>query len=134
MVSTTYPRGRTAKQSERALYSVPSRLAGRVGDGRLHLGDARDARTGLKRPPEGQHDVRRAEHATARVVEYVGQDLHDDVRDRGVGTRFERADEADVDQAIDQVRQAVEKLRDLSPLWDMYKDGVDLDKIEWAAH
>ena len=42
--------------------------------------------------------------------------------------------EADVDQAIDQVRQAVEKLRDLSPLWDMYKDGVDLDKIEWAAH
>ena len=42
--------------------------------------------------------------------------------------------EADVDQAIDQVRQAVEKLRELSPLWDMYKDGVDLDKIEWAAH
>ena len=42
--------------------------------------------------------------------------------------------EADVVQAIDQVRQAVEKLRDLSPLWDMYKDGVDLDKIEWAAH
>ncbi len=42
--------------------------------------------------------------------------------------------EADVDQAIDQVRQAVEKLRDLSPLWDMYKDGVYLDKIEWAAH
>ena len=42
--------------------------------------------------------------------------------------------EADVDQAIDQVRQAVEKLRDLSPLWDMYKDGIDLDKIEWAAH
>ena len=42
--------------------------------------------------------------------------------------------EADVDQAIDQVRQAVKKLRDLSPLWDMYKDGVDLDKIEWAAH
>ena len=42
--------------------------------------------------------------------------------------------EADVDQSIDQVRQAVERLRDLSPLWDMYKDGVDLDKIEWAAH
>lgn len=42
--------------------------------------------------------------------------------------------EADVDQAINQVRQAVEKLRELSPLWDMYKDGVDLDKIEWATH
>ena len=42
--------------------------------------------------------------------------------------------EEDVDYAIGQVRAAVEKLRELSPLWDMYKDGVDLDKIEWAAH
>ena len=40
----------------------------------------------------------------------------------------------DVDAAIEQVRHAVEKLRALSPLWDMYKDGVDLDSIEWAAH
>jgi cysteine desulfurase len=32
------------------------------------------------------------------------------------------------------VRTAVEKLRELSPLWDMYKDGIDLDSIEWAAH
>ena len=38
------------------------------------------------------------------------------------------------DQAIGQVRVAVEKLRELSPLWDMYKDGVDMDKIEWAVH
>ena len=42
--------------------------------------------------------------------------------------------EEDVDQAIGSVRAAVEKLRELSPLWDMYKDGVDMDKIEWAAH
>ncbi len=42
--------------------------------------------------------------------------------------------EDDVDQAIEQIRAAVEKLRELSPLWDMYKDGVDLDKIEWATH
>jgi len=42
--------------------------------------------------------------------------------------------EEDVDYAIGQVRAAVDKLRELSPLWDMYKDGVDLDKIEWAAH
>ena len=42
--------------------------------------------------------------------------------------------EEDVDGAIEQVRHAVEKLRELSPLWDMYKDGVDLDSIEWAAH
>jgi cysteine desulfurase len=42
--------------------------------------------------------------------------------------------EEDVDVAIEQLRGAVEKLRELSPLWDMYKDGVDLDAIEWAAH
>ena len=42
--------------------------------------------------------------------------------------------EEEVDYAIAQVRNAVEKLRELSPLWDMYKDGVDLDAIEWAAH
>ena len=42
--------------------------------------------------------------------------------------------EQDVDYTIDHVRSAVEKLRELSPLWDMYKDGIDLDSIEWAAH
>ncbi|WHI53512.1 IscS subfamily cysteine desulfurase [Microbulbifer sp. MLAF003] len=42
--------------------------------------------------------------------------------------------EQDVDTAATEVRKAVEKLRELSPLWDMYKDGVDLNKIEWAAH
>ncbi len=41
---------------------------------------------------------------------------------------------ADVDAAVEQLRGAVEKLRELSPLWDMYKDGVDLNSIEWAAH
>lgn len=42
--------------------------------------------------------------------------------------------EEEVDYAVEQVRNAVGKLRELSPLWDMYKDGVDLDSIEWAAH
>ncbi|MAI42690.1 MAG: IscS subfamily cysteine desulfurase [Gammaproteobacteria bacterium] len=42
--------------------------------------------------------------------------------------------EEDIDNAISQVRGAVEKLRELSPLWDMYKDGIDMDKIEWATH
>ena len=42
--------------------------------------------------------------------------------------------EQDVDVAIEQLRAAVGKLRELSPLWDMYQDGVDLDTIEWAAH
>ena len=42
--------------------------------------------------------------------------------------------EEDIDNAIAQVRSAVEKLRELSPLWDMYKDGIDMNKIEWATH
>jgi cysteine desulfurase len=42
--------------------------------------------------------------------------------------------EEDVDVAIEQLRKAVGKLRELSPLWDMYQDGIDLDSIEWAAH
>ena len=42
--------------------------------------------------------------------------------------------EEEVDFAIDKVRTAVNKLRELSPLWDMYKDGVDLEKVEWVSH
>ena len=42
--------------------------------------------------------------------------------------------EEDVDTAVAQLRGAVEKLRELSPLWDMYQDGIDLNTIEWAAH
>ncbi len=42
--------------------------------------------------------------------------------------------EADIDRVITEVRTAVEKLRELSPLWDMYKDGVDLNSVEWQAH
>ena len=42
--------------------------------------------------------------------------------------------EQDIDSAIAKVRHAVEKLRELSPLWDMFKDGVDLSTVEWAAH
>jgi len=42
--------------------------------------------------------------------------------------------EKDVDDAVAKVRHAVEKLRELSPLWDMFQDGVDLDQVEWAAH
>jgi Cysteine sulfinate desulfinase/cysteine desulfurase and related enzymes len=40
----------------------------------------------------------------------------------------------EVDHAIAQLRHAVDKLRELSPLWDMYQDGIDLNSIEWAAH
>jgi cysteine desulfurase len=40
----------------------------------------------------------------------------------------------EITQAITQVRKAVVKLRELSPLWDMYKDGIDLNSVKWAAH
>ena len=40
----------------------------------------------------------------------------------------------EVDYAAGQLKTAVTKLRELSPLWDMYKDGVDLNSIEWASH
>ncbi|MBV0934088.1 IscS subfamily cysteine desulfurase [Marinobacterium weihaiense] len=42
--------------------------------------------------------------------------------------------EEEVDYAVEQVRHAVDKLRELSPLWDMFKDGVDLSKVEWVHH
>jgi cysteine desulfurase len=42
--------------------------------------------------------------------------------------------EEDVDHVIQDIRGAVGKLRELSPLWDMFKDGVDLSKVEWVHH
>ena len=42
--------------------------------------------------------------------------------------------EEEIERTIKYVRTAVEKLRELSPLWDMYKDGIDINSIEWAAH
>ncbi len=46
--------------------------------------------------------------------------------------RFNTVEE--IDYTIELVRSAVEKLRELSPLWDMYKDGIDLNSVEWVAH
>ena len=40
----------------------------------------------------------------------------------------------DIDFAVNLIQSKIAKLRDLSPLWDMYKDGIDLNTIEWAAH
>ena len=40
----------------------------------------------------------------------------------------------EIDYAIDCVKTAVHKLRDMSPLWEMFKEGIDLKKIEWQEH
>ncbi len=42
--------------------------------------------------------------------------------------------EADIDFAVGLLKQRVEKLRDMSPLWEMAKDGIDLESVQWAAH
>ncbi|MFM2210480.1 MAG: hypothetical protein RIQ96_2123 [Pseudomonadota bacterium] len=42
--------------------------------------------------------------------------------------------EEEIDYAISTIQQNVAKLRDLSPLWEMYQDGVDLKTIQWTAH
>jgi cysteine desulfurase len=42
--------------------------------------------------------------------------------------------EEDIDFAVNLLKEKVGKLRELSPLWDMYKDGIDISSIQWAAH
>jgi len=42
--------------------------------------------------------------------------------------------EEEIDVAIDMLTNGVNHMRDLSPIWEMYKDGVDLDSVEWAEH
>ncbi|MDB5961396.1 MAG: IscS subfamily cysteine desulfurase, partial [Massilia sp.] len=42
--------------------------------------------------------------------------------------------EADIDFAVELLKSKVHKLRELSPLWDMFKEGIDISSIQWAAH
>jgi cysteine desulfurase len=42
--------------------------------------------------------------------------------------------EEEIDFTINLIKEKVAKLRELSPLWDMYKDGIDISAIQWAAH
>jgi cysteine desulfurase len=42
--------------------------------------------------------------------------------------------EEEIDYTIELVKSKIDKLRDLSPLWEMFKDGVDLESVQWAAH
>ncbi len=61
--------------------------------------------------------------------------LNDEMAHSSIRFSFGRfTTEEEVDYAAAQVRTAVDKLRELSPLWDMFKDGVDLSKVEWVHH
>ena len=42
--------------------------------------------------------------------------------------------EEEIDEAVRQLKDTVARLRELSPLWDMYRDGIDINTIQWAAH
>ena len=40
----------------------------------------------------------------------------------------------DIDYTVELLKEKVEKLRELSPLWEMYQEGIDVSKVQWAAH
>ncbi len=42
--------------------------------------------------------------------------------------------EAEIDYTVDLVKRKIAKLRELSPLWEMHQEGIDLDSVQWAAH
>ncbi|MGI3026133.1 IscS subfamily cysteine desulfurase [Vibrio cholerae] len=61
--------------------------------------------------------------------------LNDELAHSSIRFSFGRfTTEAEIDYAIELIRVAVDKLRAMSPLWDMYKDGIDLNTVEWAHH
>src|SRR5690554_1057740 len=67
------------------------------------------------------------------VLRALGRD--DELAHSSIRFSFGRfTTEADIDHAIKQINLSIGRLRDMSPLWDMYKEGIDLSKVEWVAH
>jgi cysteine desulfurase len=61
--------------------------------------------------------------------------LDDELAHSSIRFSFGRSTtEEEVDYAVEQIHLAVNKLREMSPLWDMYKEGIDLNTVEWAHH
>lgn len=61
--------------------------------------------------------------------------LNDEMAHSSIRFSFGRfTTEEEVDHAINIIQQSIGHLRDMSPLWEMFQDGIDLDSIEWAAH
>jgi cysteine desulfurase len=61
--------------------------------------------------------------------------LNDELAHSSIRFSFGRfTTEAEIDYVIGVINNAIGKLREMSPLWDMYKDGVDLASVEWVHH
>jgi len=90
--------------------SWASRRGGVVGLG-LHLGEPRAELCAARPGPQRR--------TGALVI------AHDD-------RRFTTVE--DIDYVVSTLKDRVAKLRELSPLWEMYKDGVDISAIQWTAH
>lgn len=61
--------------------------------------------------------------------------LNDEMAHSSIRFSFGRfTTEEEIDYAIEIIQKSIGHLRDMSPLWEMFKDGIDLDSIEWAAH
>ncbi|NTS75458.1 IscS subfamily cysteine desulfurase [Catenovulum sp. SM1970] len=67
------------------------------------------------------------------VLRAIG--LNDELAHSSIRFSFGRfTTEEEVDHAIDVINNSIGKLREMSPLWEMFKDGVDLNQVEWAHH
>jgi len=61
--------------------------------------------------------------------------LNDEMAHSSIRFSFGRfTTEEEIDYAIELIKKSIGHLRDMSPLWEMFKDGIDLDSIEWAGH
>ena len=102
-------------------------------------------------PPEGWEDMRRQLPTAVGDIRVRGKLIHMDLGSTHIlstlgmtgwwsfttGDKHERVrftTAAEVDFAIELIRSKVGKLRDMSPLWEMVKEGIDLNSVQWAAH
>jgi len=61
--------------------------------------------------------------------------LNDEMAHSSIRFSFGRfTTEEEIDYAIDLIQNAIGHLREMSPLWEMFKDGIDLESVEWVAH